>query len=88
MRPEDILPDDVNEVSVDGVRLRKGSVAAFVANARVLVDGASAEEARRDAEAHIAELIPALVALRLFDVFEPRDPRIRALVARHRGNVD
>jgi hypothetical protein len=84
MRPEEILPDDVNEVSLDGVRVRKGSVAAFLANARIVVDAASTDEARRTAEAHIADLVPSLVALHLFDVFDVRDPRIRALVERYR----
>ncbi|HWE27618.1 MAG TPA: hypothetical protein VHB97_06415 [Polyangia bacterium] len=83
MRAEDILPDAVNEAAFDGMRVRKGSVAAFLANARLLVDDAAPAATRAEAEAHIAELVPALMALGLFDVLEIRDPRVAAVVARH-----
>ena len=84
MRAEDILPDAVNEVAVDGgLRLRKGSVAAFLANARVITDDAATPAARAEAEAHLAELVPTLLALGLLDVLAIRDPRVAAVVARH-----
>ncbi len=79
MRPEDILPDDVNEIAFAGTPVRKGSVGAFIANARTLLDATSTTEARREAESHIAVLMPALVAIGLFEIFELRDPRLRAL---------
>ena len=80
MRPEDILPDHVNEIAIDGTPVRKGSVGAFLANARVLLDDTSTAAARRDAESHIADLMPALVALGLFEIFHVRDPRLQALI--------
>lgn len=85
MRPEDILPDAVNEAQLEGARVRKGSVAAFLANTRVLVDESAVVDlaARAEAEAHIAELVPALLALGLFDVLAIRDPRVAAVVARY-----
>ncbi|QRK08246.1 hypothetical protein JQX13_51385 [Archangium violaceum] len=83
MRPQDILPDDVNEVRLGGILARKGSVAAFMANARVLSDPAASEEARTEAERHIVELLPALRALGVFDVFEIRNETVRAFVAKH-----
>ena len=35
-RPEDILPDDQNSAEINGVVVRKGTVAAFLANAQTL----------------------------------------------------
>ena len=83
MRPEDILPDDVNEIAIHGTPVRKGSVGAFLANARVLLDDTSTAEARRDAESHLADLMPALVALGLFEILNVRDPRLQALIDAH-----
>ncbi len=81
MRAQDVLPDHVNEVEVGGVTVRKGSVGAFLANARVLADPAASAEARAAATGDIRALAPALRALGLFDVLEVRDPQLRALVA-------
>lgn len=81
MRAQDVLPDHVNEVEVGGVTVRKGSVGAFLANARVLQDPGASAEARATAAGDIEALAPALRALGLFDVLEVRDPQLRALVA-------
>jgi hypothetical protein len=80
MRPQDILPDDINQVTVGDREVRKGSVAAFIANALIMTDPQASEAARVEAEHHLVELIPAMKALRLFDVLELRDPRLRAIV--------
>lgn len=80
MRAQDVLPDHVNEVEVGGVTVRKGSVGAFLANARVLQDPGASAEARAAAADDIGALAPALRALGLFDVLEVRDPQLRALV--------
>lgn len=82
MRAQDVLPDHVNEVEVGGVTVRKGSVGAFLANAQVLQDPAASAQARAAAADDIGALAPALRALGLFDVFEVRDPQLRALVER------
>lgn len=78
MRAEDILPDDRDIAHLGGVAVRKGSVAAFLANARVLADPAAPAQAREQAERDARELLPALRALGLFEAMEPRDPRVRA----------
>ncbi len=78
MRAQDVLPDHRNEVRIGEVVARKGSVAAFLANARVLADPAAPAQARAQAECDTCELLPALRALGLFEVMEPRDPQLRA----------
>ncbi len=80
MRAEDILPDGVDQVRQGGTTVRKGSVGAFLANAAVLRDPAAGAEARTEALRDIEVLVPPLRALGLFDVFEIKDPELRALV--------
>ena len=83
MRAADILPDDVNDGTFNGVSVRKGTVGAFLANARVWTDPLTPANERTAAENDIVEAVPALRALGLFDVFEIRDPGLRALVGAH-----
>ena len=80
MRAEDILPDHLSHAHLDGVTVRKGSVGAFLANARVLADAAAPDAAREEAGRHLAELLPALRALGLFDVLAVRDPAVQAFI--------
>lgn len=83
MRADDMLPDDANQGDFNGVTIRKGTIAAFLANASVWSDPASGAAQRAAAEAHIAEALPALRAVGLFDVLEVRDPALRAWLAAH-----
>lgn len=79
MRPEDILPDNQNTVTQGGRELRKGSVAAFMANIRILQnDSAKAEHAT--AKAHMLELMPTMEALGFFELFDIRDEKIKELI--------
>jgi hypothetical protein len=73
MRAEDRLPDAINESLIDGVVVRKGTVGAFLANARVWSDRTSSDEARTIAERDIVGALPALRALGLFDVLNGRE---------------
>jgi hypothetical protein len=83
MRAEDVLPDNVDQREFDGVVVRKGSVGAFLVNAKILADLASSAAVRAEAERDILAVLPALRALGLFDVFELRDEKLRALVEAH-----
>jgi hypothetical protein len=83
MRAEDRLPDAVNESFIDGVVVRKGTVGAFLANAKVWADRTSSDEARIIAERDIVDALPALRALGLFEVLSIRDDRLRAFIDAH-----
>ena len=85
MQAQDVLPDGQDFVVRNGVNLRKGSVAAFLANAQLLQDPNAGADAKQAAERDLIELLPALDALGLFDVFELRSPTLRDEVARHRA---
>ncbi len=87
MKAQDVLPDGEDFTTINGRALRKGSVAAFLANARILEDAGTSPADRQAAEDDFASLIPTLDALGLFDVFELRSPFLRAEVARHRAAI-
>jgi len=80
MRAEQILPDHLDQVDINGTTIRKGTVAAFLANARIFTDRGASEEARTRAEADIISALPALRAIGLFDVLEIRDIALRKWV--------
>ena len=80
MKADQILPDAVDQVDLRGTTIRKGTVAAFLLNARVWCDINASEQARAEATADIVEALPALRALGLFDVLEIRDTSLRAWI--------
>lgn len=80
MRAQDILPDDVNEVHINGTTIRKGSVGAFLANAVALDDPALTAPDRLAVLNAIEVALPALRALGLFNVLEIRNPQLRAFL--------
>lgn len=81
MKPHDILPDDTNSVVLDGVTVRKGTVGAFIVNARVLADEGSDAAARAAALEDALALVPAMERLGVFDVFRISDESLAAAVA-------
>jgi len=80
MKAEQVLPDEQNFVESNGLVVRKGSVAAFIANALILQDPNASAAERAEAESDLRELIPALKQLRLFEVFSLKSERLRSLV--------
>ncbi len=80
MRADQILPDELDRGKFNGVSIRKGTVAAFLANARTWADARSCADERALAQAQIMKDLAALRALGLFDVLEIRDVRLRAFV--------
>jgi hypothetical protein len=83
MRADEILADKVNETEVNGVVIRKGSVGAFLANAKIFADPNASAEARSIAERDIVEGLPALRALGFFDILIVRDEQLRAFIETH-----
>lgn len=81
MRAEDVLPDQQNQGQFNGVTVRKGTVGAFLANARLWLDEASSVDDKAIAERDIVDALPALHALGLFDIVQVRDLALRKLVS-------
>ncbi|QQZ40198.1 hypothetical protein IF690_19440 [Pseudomonas sp. SK3(2021)] len=79
MRAEDLLPDRLNHGDFNGTRVRKGTVGAFLINARLWADPGTSAQQRRVAEEDLLAALPALQALGLFELMQLRDPALRAL---------
>ncbi|WP_017476179.1 hypothetical protein [Pseudomonas sp. PAMC 26793] len=80
MRAEDLLPDHLDQGQFNGVTVRKGTVGAFLANARTWCDPATPGEQRLLAEQDMLEALPALQALGLFEVLQVRDAELARLL--------
>ncbi|MFF8373257.1 hypothetical protein ACF05W_31150 [Streptomyces lydicus] len=81
VRPEDVLPAGLDSTAINGRTVRKGSVAAFVANAVRLDDLAEGTAEYAALVAQLRELAPALRTIGLLDVFEPRSPVVGRILA-------
>ena len=81
MSPEEALPDQIDRAEINGVSIRKGTVAAFLQNAMRWSDAATTDADRTELSREIVESVPALRALGVFAVFEARDECLRALMA-------
>jgi hypothetical protein len=80
MKPNELLPDGVDSMEINGQTVRKGTIGAFIQNALALGDTAIDAGARQALEADLLELLPSMKALQVFEVFEIRDPEVRELV--------
>lgn len=65
VRPEDILPDGVDTTAFNGKTVRKGTIAAFLANADILDNPAATEKQKQEAINTMKELAPDVVAIGL-----------------------
>jgi hypothetical protein len=82
LRPEDMLPDDVDRTEIGGVVVRKGTVGAFLQNAMRWSDPGTTDVKREALTREIVVSVPALRALGVFDVFDVRDEGLRKLISR------
>jgi hypothetical protein len=80
IRPQDVLADGVEATTVGGLDVRKGTVAAFVANAKKLALLGQDDVSREPLERQLRALAPALRAVGLLDVFAPRSADIAAIL--------
>ena len=80
IRPEDVLADGVEATTLHGLDVRKGTVAAFVANAKKLAQLGPDDFRREPLERQLRDLAPALRAVGLLDVFAPRSADITAIL--------
>lgn len=79
MKPQDILPDNVNSIEANGQILRKGSVAAFMANLSIIEQPVSYQE-YENAVKDIIELTPILETLGAFKHFRLRSEKAITLI--------
>jgi hypothetical protein len=65
VRPEDVLPDGVDATAINGKTVRKGTIAAFLANTDILENLHTTEQQRQEALNMMKELAPAVIAIGL-----------------------
>ncbi|KTC78908.1 hypothetical protein Lche_0928 [Legionella cherrii] len=65
IRPEDILPDGVDTALIDGKSIRKGTIAAFLANADIFEHPNSTDKQKEEAIKAMNELAPVVIAVGL-----------------------
>jgi hypothetical protein len=81
VRPEDLLPAGVDSGVINGVEVRKGTVAAFVANAKRL-DALSPDSDEYTELAHqLRAAKPLLEAIGVLEVFDVRSQRLKDVFA-------
>ncbi|STY28637.1 Uncharacterised protein [Legionella wadsworthii] len=75
VRPEDILADGVDNASINGKTVRKGTVAAFLANIEIFEKPTSTAQQKLEAMEAIKELAPAVISVGLHQhvVFKNRE---------------
>jgi len=62
IKPDDILLDSENFVTLNGITVRKGSIAAFLKNIDLFEDSNTNEALKSDALKMIKALAPAIIA--------------------------
>jgi uncharacterized protein YlxW (UPF0749 family) len=87
VRAEELFPADAEAIDVNGARVRKGTIAAFAHNARVLEQADAASDEYAQALADLHELAPILRTAGMFEVFSVTLPRAAKIVAES-GDVD
>lgn len=63
--PEDILADGVDHTIINGKTIRKGTIAAFLANIDILENPATTETQKQQAKNMMIELAPAVLSIGL-----------------------
>jgi hypothetical protein len=75
-----VLADGVDTATINGFEVRKGSVAAFIANVKRLETLSQADAAYDEVLTQIRALVPTLRAVGVFDTFELRSARVAELI--------
>ncbi|MBS0352130.1 MAG: hypothetical protein JSR33_13300 [Proteobacteria bacterium] len=65
IKPKDVLPDGADSGDFNGRNIRKGTVAAFLANIEIVEDSQATQEQKNAALIAIRELAPDVITLKL-----------------------
>lgn len=80
VEPENILPDQENYLIIDGVKARKGTIAAVLQNAAILSSKNTTHEEKQAAKTSIMNLSPALIALGMHEHVIWKNPEIQRII--------
>lgn len=79
-KPEDILPEGINQANLKDINIRKGTVAAFLQNTQRWQDPTTSKEEKIELFDAIQKALPTLQVLGMFEVFQFQDKTLRALI--------
>jgi len=79
VKPEDVLPDGENVLTIEGVQVRAGSIAAVMRNIELLESGSP--DQRKAALAEIERLAPGMVVLGVHRHFRFRNDEVEKIIA-------
>ena len=80
IKPKDILPDNIDTKEINGAIVRKGTIAAVMANCDILYSDFTSKEEKELARVEILNLIPSLVALELHKHVTWKNPDMQKMV--------
>lgn len=62
IKPEDIIGDNENTIEINGIKVRKGTVGAVLANIDIFSSSDSTQTDKEEAKNMIVTLAPAMIA--------------------------
>ena len=80
VKPEDVLPDGVDMANIGGKQVRKGTIAAFLANVDIFENIHANEEQKQEALAAMKELAPGVIAIGLHRHVKFKNPQIEKIL--------
>lgn len=82
VRSEDVLKDDQNYANFQGRNIRKGTIAAFISNIKLLesLDHNENNDVRKQIMKNIIDSKEDLKALGIFDVFVIKNQEVKQLL--------
>lgn len=82
VRPEGVLPDGVDTTSINGKMVRKGTIAAFLANADILENCNANEHQKQEALNMMLELAPAVITIGLHKHVIFKNPQVEQILVK------
>src|SRR5260221_11992006 len=80
IKPKDLLTDDCDHAIIKGVKVRKGTIRAALANAKILASKSASQEEKTSALSTIRELAPALAAFDMHNLVVWKNAEIQKIV--------
>ncbi len=80
IRPEDVLPENENYTVIDGIKVRKGTIAAVLQNAVILSSSLASNSEKEAAKKTITELAPGIVVLGMHEHVTWKNPSIQKII--------
>jgi hypothetical protein len=87
IRPEDILPDSESFTDINGVTVRKGSIAAFLKNIDIFENSGALEQEKFAALDMLKKLAPAVVAAGLHKHADFKNKAVQAILDIEAANL-